>query len=115
MTFLEVFGIVFPPLCTIVVAWITYQGNRERKNTERFIERMQAISEAREKAEKLNTEFQYATCKLTTIMAKSMTGQHLNGDVEDALATAVAAQEKYDTFLKDVARQALNNQRQQGA
>lgn len=37
----------------------------------------------------------------------------MNGDVEDALATAVAAQEKYDTFLKDIARQALNNQ--QGA
>ncbi len=114
MTFLEIFGIAFAPLCTIIVAWITYQGNKERKNTERFIERMQAISEAREKAEKLNTEFQYATCKLTTIMAKSMTGQHLNGDVEDALATAVAAQEKYDTFLKDVARQALLNN-QQGA
>ena len=70
MTFLEIFGVAFAPRCTIVVAWITYQGNKERKNTEKFIERMQAISEAREKAEKLNTEFQYATCKLTTIMAK---------------------------------------------
>lgn len=110
MTFLEIFGIAFAPLCTIVVAWITYQGNKERKKTEAFIERMQNINEAREKAEKLNTEFQYATCKLTTIMAKAMTGQHLNGDVEDALSTAVTAQEKYDMFLKDVARQALSNQ-----
>ena len=38
-----------------------------------------------------------------------MTGQHLNGDVEDALATAVAAQEKYDDFMKDIARRALND------
>lgn len=46
-------------------------------------------------------EMQAAICSLALVTAKKLTGQHTNGDVEDAMEQAKAAQEEYADFVRD--------------
>ena len=46
-----------------------------------------------------------ASCALSLVMAKKLTGQHTNGDVEEAMQKAATAQEEYaDTLIPCVSK-----------
>ena len=86
---------LFSAAALVAVAVIETRNKKCRARTE---------ARARRRAEEsqLSMELMSATCKLATATAKAVTGQHTNGDVEDALEAAQKAQEAYDTFLARV-------------
>ena len=47
---------------------------------------------------KLSMDLMSATCALSVVCAKKLTNQHTNGDVEDAMSSAVSAQTAYKDF-----------------
>ena len=80
----------------ILVAIIETCNGRERK-------RARSRAERRAEESRLAMDLMGATCKLALITAKKMTGQHVNGDVEDAMATADAANSAYEEFKTKMA------------
>ena len=65
--------------------------------------RAESRSQRREKENRLAMELMYANCSLALTTAKKLAGMHTNGDVEEAMEAARAAQEAYQDFARDEA------------
>ena len=48
-------------------------------------------------------DLMYATCSLSLVTAKKVTGMHTNGDVEEAMKAAAEAQKQYQGLARDEA------------
>lgn len=66
-------------------------------------ERLEIRANIRERESRLSMEMMAATCSLSLVAAKKLAGMHTNGDVEEAMEQAKAAQAEYADFVRDVA------------
>lgn len=88
---MEIMTSLIAAAALVLVAIIETRNGRERK-------RAQARAERRAEESRLAMDLMGATCKLATVTAKKVTGQHVNGDVESAMETASAANAAYEEF-----------------
>ena len=85
----------------VTIAIIEKRAADDRKKAEEDRNRVEERAKIRERESRLSMEMMNATCALSLVAAKKLTGQHTNGDVEEAMTKARAAQAKYDDFIKD--------------
>ena len=97
----EVLCSIIAAVATILSASMAYRVSRENKRTE-------ARAERRARESRLSMEMMSATCALSLVTAKKLSGQHTNGDVEEAMAKADKAQREYIDFIRDVASQQVS-------
>lgn len=83
-------------LIEAAAAWDRRQARAERQRTERR-------SARRAEESRLSMELMSANCALALTTAKKLAGMHTNGDVEEAMEAARAAQEAYQDFARDEA------------
>lgn len=92
---------------TVVVALVEVRAAKDRKRSaaqaKEERERVERRAATRERESRLSMEMMAATCALSLVAAKKLTGMHTNGDVEEAMDKALAAQEDYADFVRDVA------------
>lgn len=92
---------------TIAVALIEARAAKDRKRAEAQAtedrERVERRARVREQESRLSMEMMSATCALSLVAAKKLTGHQTNGDVEAAMEKARNAQSKYVDFLRDTA------------
>ena len=89
---------IMSAIALIVVAVIETKNSRSKRKSEERAERRQEES-------RLAMQMMAATCKLSTVTAKAVTGQKTNGDVEEALKAAGEAQQDYEDFKTRMAAQ----------
>lgn len=90
----EVICAIVAAIATIVVAVIETRNRKQFKLTEERAEK-------RAKESRLSMDLMYATCALSLTTAKKLANMHTNGDVEEAMDAAQAAQDAYQNFIKD--------------
>ncbi|MEG2680055.1 MAG: hypothetical protein RR949_08925, partial [Oscillospiraceae bacterium] len=66
-------------------------------------ERSEYRAETRARESKLSMDLMSASCALSMVAAKKLTGMHTNGDVEKAMKDATKAQDEYANFVNEVA------------
>lgn len=93
---MEIVTTLITAAALVLVAVIETRNGRERK-------RGQARAERRAEESRLAMDLMGATCKLALVTAKKVTGQHVNGDVEDAMEMAKAASGEYEEFKTKLA------------
>lgn len=96
-------GELFSALALVIVAVIEAVAVRDRKRAKEDKERVERRAAVRERESRLSMEMTSAACALALVTAKKVTGMHTNGDVEEAMTKAKAAQKEYQDFLEDVA------------
>ena len=79
---------VLPSVALIVVAIIEAVSLRDRKKAKAEQERIERRAQLREKESRTSMELMSATCALSLVVAKKVTGMHTNGDVEEAMDKA---------------------------
>ena len=84
----------------IIVAVIECAAAIERRQVRQDRQRMERRATRRAEESRLSMDLMYATCALSLTTAKKLAGHHTNGDVEEAMAKAVEAQEKYWEFTR---------------
>lgn len=84
----------------VAVALIEAFAARERKRYKADRERAERRAALRAQESQLSMEMMSANNALTLIIAKKLTGQHTNGDVEEAMSAAQKAQHDYQSFLE---------------
>lgn len=89
--------------CLIIVAIIEAGSLRERKEAKIDRERSEYRAETRARESKLSMDLMSASCALSMVAAKKLTGMHTNGDVEKAMDSAEEAQKKYENFVNEIA------------
>lgn len=86
----------------IASAFLAYLATKEKRRADRAERR----TERRQEEMRLSMDLMYATCALSLTTSKKLAGMHTNGDVEEAMQAAMAAQTAYQDFVRD---QAANN------
>lgn len=92
-------GVIFSGAATIISARIATSVAKTEK---------EAAERAKRRAEeaRLSMDLMSASCALSVVCAKKLTNQHTNGDVEEAMHSAVLAQAEYRDFCnKQVAEE----------
>lgn len=74
----------------------------ERRNKKQ-VDRTEKRAERRAMESRLAMDLMYANCSLALITAKKLANMHTNGDVEEAMDAADAAQKAYIGFVRDEA------------
>lgn len=92
----------------VIVTIIEVLAARDRRNAKKDRERAQARAARREEESRLSMKLQKATCALALVTAKKMAGHQTNGDVEEAMDEAEAAQKAYEDFLDKLAVHEFN-------
>ena len=100
---MEWIGPLISGVAVVLVAVIEGVAARERKHIKEDRERTERRATVRSEESRLSMELMAASCALSLVMAKKLTGQHTNGDVEEAMQKATTAQEEYAEFLRSVA------------
>ena len=94
-------GPLISAIALVLVAIIEAVATRERKRYKADRERAERRAALRAKESQLSMEMMSANNKLTLIIAKKLTGQHTNGDVEEAMHESMQAQRDYQDFLEE--------------
>lgn len=94
----------------VIVAVIEGVAARERKAAKQDKDRAERRAALRERESRLSMEMMSATCNLAIVTAKKVNGMHTNGDVEEAMEAAGAAQDAYRSFLQDTASRQVAKQ-----
>ena len=102
-TLIKIFSVVFPAICTIIVAIIGKNTTKAQAEQKEKDEKAEEQAKLRERENRLTMKMIYATLQLSLVEANALTGGHNNGNVERARAAAEAAQIEYHTFLQDIA------------
>ena len=99
----ELMPYIVTGLFSLLVVWVQVRSDRDKK--ERAADKAEVEKHAAVRAEesRLSMEFMSASCKLGVVTAKAVTGQHTNGDVEEAMQAAQAAQNRYYSFINSTA------------
>ena len=92
----EVICALIAAVATVVAAMAECRSRQSAKCSEIRAAR-------REKESRLAMDLMYANCSLSLTTAKKLAGLHTNGDVEEAMEAARAAQEAYQDFARDEA------------
>ena len=87
----------------IVVAIIEWAATRERKRAKEEKEKQERRAERRAEESRLSMDLSSAICALAKVTAKKVTGQHVNGDLSEAMEKADEAQEEYIAFVRKTA------------
>ena len=93
---IEIICACIAAIAAIVSARATYCAKEEIKKTQERASR-------RAHESRLAMDLMYATCSLSLVTAKKVTGMHTNGDVEEAMISAREAQKSYQGFARDQA------------
>ena len=91
VTIITAMSPMFSAAALVLVAVIETGNRRDRK-------RMDARAARRAEESRLSMEMMSANSKLSLVTAKKVMGQQTNGDVEDAMQTALRAQREYKDF-----------------
>lgn len=94
-------GPLISAIALVLVAIIEAVATRERKRYKADRERAERRAALRAKESQLSMEMMSANNKLTLIIAKKLTGQHTNGDVEEAMHESMQAQRDYQDLLEE--------------
>ena len=87
-------------LFSVLVVWVQVCSDRDKKEREADKAEVERHAAVRAEESRLSMEFMSASCKLGVVTAKAVTGQHTNGDVEEAMQ---AAQNRYYNFINSTA------------
>lgn len=90
----EIICAIVAAVAAVLVAVVETRNRKQFKLTEERAEK-------RAKESRLSMDLMYATCALSLTTAKKLANMHTNGDVEEAMDAAQAAQDAYQTFVKD--------------
>lgn len=88
---------------SLLVVWVQVRGDRDKKEREKDAAEAAKRAETRAEESRLSMNFMSASCKLGVVTAKAVTGQHTNGDVEEAMQAAQEAQSRYYSFINSTA------------
>lgn len=94
-------GMAFSAICTVVVAKIQIDANKQRKVDDKREER-------RQKESRLSMQMIYASMELGDVNAVALQNGKLNGNVEEARLKAKQAREEYNQFLVDVTSEVIS-------
>ena len=90
-------------ICALIAGAASLLAATAEVRSRRAIKRDEHRAERRAKESRLAMDLMYASCALSLTTAKKLAGMHTNGDVEEAMETARAAQEAYQDFARDEA------------
>ena len=94
---MERYGPTASAVALVLVEIIEALATRDRRRYKS--DRGRAALRARES--QLSMEMMISNNRLTLVIAKKLTGQHTNGDVEEAMHEAQQSQADYQTFLEE--------------
>lgn len=94
-------AVIFPGLCTVLVAIIEVRGAKYRKKALEVHNRLHDEACARKEADILAMRMMDASVELGYVTSIAVSGGHINGNVEAAQEKARKAQEAYETFLRN--------------
>ena len=97
--------VLVPILCALISAASAVAAAYATASVSRSARRSEERAKRRAKESRLAMDLMYATCSLSLVTAKKMTGMHTNGDVEQAMEDAAQAREDYISFARDQAAQ----------
>lgn len=86
-------------LALVLVAVIESAAAWDRRQTRRERQRVERRAARRAEESRLSMDLMSANCALALTTAKKLAGMHTNGDVEEAMQAARAAQEAYTDFI----------------
>ena len=90
-------------ICALIAAGATIVAALAERRSRVSARRADARAARREKESRLAMDLMYANCSLSLTTAKKLAGMHTNGDVEEAMEAARAAQAAYQDFARDEA------------
>ena len=90
-------------ICALIAGAATVLAALTERRNRISAKRAEVRTARREKESRLSMELMYANCALSLTTAKKLAGMHTNGDVEEAMEAARAAQEAYQDFARDEA------------
>ena len=90
-------------ICALIAAVATVVAALAEDRSRQSAKRSEIRAARRERESRLAMDLMYANCSLSLTTAKKMAGMHTNGDVEEAMEAARAAQEAYQDFARDEA------------
>ena len=90
-------------ICALIAGAATVVAALAERRSRASVRRTEVRAARRERESRLAMDLMYANCSLSLTTAKKLAGMHTNGDVEEAMETARAAQEAYQDFARDEA------------
>lgn len=90
-------------ICALIAGTATVVAALAERRSRVSSKRAEARATRREHESRLAMELMYANFALSLTTAKKLAGMHTNGDVEEAMEAARAAQEAYQDFARDEA------------
>lgn len=86
--------------CALIAGLATIVAAIAERRSRISARRTEARAQRREKESRLAMDLMYANCALSLTTAKKLAGMHTNGDVEEAMEAAKAAQSAYQDFAR---------------
>ena len=90
-------------ICALIAGAATVVAALAERRSRASVRRTEVRAARRERESRLAMDLMYANCALSLTTAKKLAGMHTNGDVEEAMEAARAAQEAYQDFARDEA------------
>ena len=90
-------------ICALIAGAATVVAALAERRSRASVRRSELRAARRERESRLAMDLMYANCALSLTTAKKLAGMHTNGDVEEAMEAARAAQEAYQDFARDEA------------
>lgn len=86
--------------CAMIAGLATIVAAMAERRSRISARRTEVRAQRREKESRLAMDLMYANCALSLTTAKKLAGMHTNGDVEEAMEAAKAAQSAYQDFAR---------------
>lgn len=94
-------------LATIMVAFVQYKANKEKKEyehkTQEMLKKRQHQHDIRVRESRLSMDMMHATAKLCVGTALAIKRGHANGELDEGLKYVDKAVIEYEKFMKDMA------------
>lgn len=87
-------------VCALIAGLSTIVAAMAERRSRISARRTEVRAQRREKESRLAMDLMYANCALSLTTAKKLAGMHTNGDVEEAMEAAKAAQSAYQDFAR---------------
>lgn len=87
-------------VCALIAGLATIVAAMAERRSRISARRTEVRAQRREKESRLAMDLMYANCALSLTTAKKLAGMHTNGDVEEAMEAAKAAQSAYQDFAR---------------
>lgn len=100
---IEILSIIISSLTMVLVAYINYRANVDRKKADERAKKDEEREKLRERENRLSMQMVDADMQLSIVSANALTNGHNNGNVEAARKAAEEARRAYQQFLTEVA------------